>query len=400
MSRRAIQRAEGPEQSGGTEVRRIAFLVYSLGDRAVARLTVQVSEVLADTGIDVALIDFRRAGSSTLALPENATVHHLDVGARWPILGVRRLASLLKELDADVLFAQLNGPGRAAIMARGLAGVSTRVVVVEHIHYSFYRSHRWLRDRLTAFLYPRADRVAGVSPGVVDELLSRFPRLTGKTAVLPVVATDRDWPGTLRTQPPGHPWYRAPRVRLVCSVGNIVPRKGQHTLIEALPLVRREVGDVRLVLVGRFDDANYVARLHRLAADLDVSDWVSFEGYRANALPYIAGADVFALASTLEGAGMVLLEAMACGVPVVSTDCPSGPSYLLDGGRCGLLVPVGDHAEMARAIITALEDRELRRTLVARASRRASLFSPREVANAYLTLAKESVSGPVKAGRR
>jgi glycosyltransferase involved in cell wall biosynthesis len=373
---------------GPPEVNRLAFLLYSLGDRAVARITVQVCEVLVERGIDVALIDFRRS-RSTVPLPEKASVHHLDAPGRWPILGVRRLAAVLRELEPDVLFAQLNGPARAAIMARRMAGVSTRVIAVEHNQYSFYGGHRWLRDGLTALLYPRAERVAGVSPGVVEDLLTRFPKLKGKTAVLPVVAPDRSRLGILDTGTPDHPWYRTDGARLICSVGNIVPRKGQHILIEALPLVRREVGDVRLVLVGRFDDAEYLSHLERLAEGLGVSECLWFAGYRANPLPHIAHADVFAHSSFLEGAGMVLLEAMASGVPVVSTDCPSGPSYLLEGGRSGLLVPVGDHVAMARAITTALVDGNLRNGLIARARRRATLFTPQEVAGVYLALAKE-----------
>jgi glycosyltransferase involved in cell wall biosynthesis len=184
----------------------------------------------------------------------------------------------------------------------------------------------------------------------------------------------------------------------VVSVANIVARKGQDTLVRALPSVRAGLGDVRLLLVGRIDEPDFAVRLRQLADDLGVADYVSFAGCCEDALPLIARSQVAALASHTEGASVFLLEAMACGVPAVATDCPVGPSFVLGGGSSGLLVPVGDHELMAQAIARLLGDSELRTAQVARGLGRAASFTPWEVASRYLD-AVARVSGDEQLGR-
>lgn len=235
-----------------------------------------------------------------------------------------------------------------------------------------------------------ARRVAGVSPAVVQDLATHFPNIRCSTVVLPAVGPDPDAPEALGREPPDHPWFHGPdRPMIITSVANVVPRKGQDTLVEALSLVRAMVGDVRLVIVGRFDDPHFLARLQQLAANLGVADAIALEGYRADPLPYIAHANVFAHASWTEGCPTVLTEAMASGIPVVATDCPGGASYVLDDGRAGLLVPVRDAEAMARAIASVLRDAGVRRDLIAHGRQRARQFSPRTVAEAYRAVAED-----------
>ncbi|HEX7941040.1 MAG TPA: glycosyltransferase, partial [Gemmatimonadaceae bacterium] len=331
-------------------VRRIAMFVHVLNDRAVSRLNLVLSEQLVRMGVDVTLMCAGQHPDLPILVPDGVIVDDLGIADRPMSFGIARVAAELRARRPDVLFAHLNGPGRAAILARAMSRTSTRIVVVEHTHYStFGWDHQWLRDRLTAILYPRADRVAGVSPAVVQDLAAYFPSIRCATAVLPAVGPDPDTVATFAGDPPDHPWFRGTnRPTVICSVANVVPRKGQDTIVEALPAVRAAIGDVRLVLVGRFDDRDFLVRLRQLASELGVLEYVSFTGYCANSLPYIAHSQMLVHASWTEGCGTALLEAMACGVPVVATDSAGGTSYVLDGGRGGRLVPMRDAAAMAR----------------------------------------------------
>jgi glycosyltransferase involved in cell wall biosynthesis len=153
--------------------------------------------------------------------------------------------------------------------------------------------------------------------------------------------------------------------------------------------VRAEAGNVRLVLVGRHDDEEYARALVRRAGELGVAENVYLAGYQDDALSFVAHSDVFAFASTTEGAPMVLVEAMACGIPVVSTDCPVGPREILEDGQSGLLVEMNDPAAMAGQLTRALTDASLREQLVAAGTRRAEDFSPSAVAQAYLRVAEQ-----------
>jgi glycosyltransferase involved in cell wall biosynthesis len=371
-------------------LRSVAMFVHRLDGRAVSRVALTLCEQLAAMGLEATLLCTGRDTDPGIKVPDGVNVDVLGIEGRRLTLGLRHIAAWLRARRPDVLFAHLNGPGRAAVLARAMARVPTRVVVVEHTHYStFGWDHRWLRDPLIALLYPMADRVAGVSPAVVEDLAARFPGVRGRTAVVPEVGPDPDAIAARSQELPDHPWFRDADTRaLICNVANVVPRKGQDTLVEALPLVREALGDVRLVLVGRFDDPEFVARLKQSAERLGVREHVSLVGYCANALPYIAHAQVFAHGSWTEGCPIVLAEAMACGTPVVAADSPGGASYVLDGGRCGILVPLRNAAEMARGLISVLRDSELRNTLITQGRRRASHFSPRAVAEAYRALAQ------------
>lgn len=373
------------------------MFLHNLDDRAFSRLTLRLSRELAALGARVTLIVARRDASGPRDPPPGVRLVDLRLGSRPTLLGVPRLARALAREGLDVVFAHGSGPGRAAIAARGIARARTRIIVVEHVHYStfyptFHARRSWARRQMTALMYPFADRVAAVSPGAARDLESRFPALRGTTAVLPSPGPDLAEVQGLAA--PDHSWYReVPRPRIVCCVANVLPRKGQDILVNALPRIREAVGDARLMLVGRFDDDVYVKRLEQLARDLGVADHVALLGYREDPLPYVARSDVFALASRSEGFGMAMVEAMACGVPVVAADCPTGPAYVLDGGQAGLLVPPDDAPAMAEAIRRMLTDPDLAALLARRGRERAALFSPLNVARAYLELAQEVVRG-------
>ncbi|WP_372923147.1 glycosyltransferase, partial [Roseovarius sp.] len=119
-----------------------------------------------------------------------------------------------------------------------------------------------------------------------------------------------------------------------------------------------------------------------LAQELGVADRVILAGFHPDPTPFYKTADLFVLSSDYEGFGNVIVEALACGTPVVSTDCPSGPGEILDGGRYGRLVPVGDAPALAKAIETSLGDTTDRDALI----RRADDFAPQIAARKYLDL--------------
>ena len=369
------------------------MFVHTFDNRAVAHLVSTLSGHLVALGVEVRLLCATKAPSAPEPRP-GVIVEDLDLGGRPTGFGIGRAARVLRARRPHVIFAHGNGPSRTALLARALSRSRTRVVTVEHSNYSTsYSARQRPQHRATSLLYARADRVTGVSPAVVEDLERTFPRLRGKTLCLRAPGPDPAEIEGLASARPDHPWFAAGRAhRLICSVANIIPRKGQDTLVTALPLVRAREGDVRLVLVGRFDDESYLVRLRAMAADLGVSDHVAFVGYQPDPLPFIAHADVFALASVTEGMGVVLVEAMACGVPVVATDCPSGPSFVLEDGAAGRLVPVRAPQAMADAIVELLRDRGLRERLVLRGRHRAAYFSPQRVAHEYLALAQSLTS--------
>ncbi|MBW3660099.1 MAG: glycosyltransferase [Gemmatimonadetes bacterium] len=387
---------------------RIAMFIHRIDERAIAGIVIRVCEWLAREGVDVTLFATAADPRPRRGISGDVRVDVLGSLVDRTTFAVPRLVRALRRARADVLFAHGNGPNRAAVLAREISEVDTRVVTVDHNHYSTYispsgggYSYRRLRNLLTGLLYARADCVAGVAPGIVEDLVGRFGGEAWETRVLPDPGRDPEEIARLSAEPLDHPWYRRDREhRLVCSVANVIPRKGVHVLVEALPGIRERAGDVRLVVVGRTDNPVYLDTVKRAATERGVGESVSFVGFRENPLPWMAGADAFALTSLNEGCPRVLSEAMACGTPVVAADCPTGPAFILEEARAGLLVPVADAPATAEAIASVLLDDELREELVRKGRERARHFTPRRVAEAYLDAARHVVRGRRSTGPR
>ncbi|MCH8504966.1 MAG: glycosyltransferase [Ectothiorhodospiraceae bacterium] len=199
-------------------------------------------------------------------------------------------------------------------------------------------------------LYPRSDGVIAVSDGVRDDLLNNVG-LRG-------VTVERIYSGSVAQvtleragEPVDHPWLADKTCPVILSAGRLVPQKDYATLLRAFARLR-ERREARLIIVGKGRDQE---ELEALSKELGIQDAVDLPGFVDNPYAWMARSDVFALSSRWEGLVNVVMEALGLGVPIVSTDCPSGPREILAGGRYGILVPMKDPDALAEGI-----DRTLR----------------------------------------
>lgn len=220
-----------------------------------------------------------------------------------------------------------------------------------------------------------ADLVVGVSPGITERASARTRFREERLRTIPNPA----YPVAAVEHARQYPVARPHGARLhIISVGRLSPEKDQIMLVDVLArLLRRMGSDVHLTILG--DGAQRDTVIHR-AETLGVADNLHLPGFVREPLSYMADADVFALSSTREAFGFVLVEALALGLPVVSTDCPYGPRYILDSGRFGQLVPVGDANAFAEAIAATTAQHTDRQRLIERARE----FTPEATASRYL----------------
>jgi glycosyltransferase involved in cell wall biosynthesis len=242
-----------------------------------------------------------------------------------------------------------------ALWANKLAGGTTPVVVTEHSTMSQANAvprqfdGRFL-PRLLRTFYPWAASVVAVSKGAADD----FARTSGLARDrIEVVYNPVITPAFLELahRNADHPWFAPGQPPVVLGVGRLTPAKDFPTLVRAFAQVRQR-RPARLMIVGEGPER---ARLEALIAELRIGDDTALPGFRENAAAYMAAASVFVLSSAWEGLPTVLIEALAAGSRVVSTDCPSGPREILQDGRLGLLVPVGDASALADAILATLD---------------------------------------------
>ena len=307
---------------------------------------------------------------------------HLPVRRRRRVYAyATMIARYAREARPHLLVSALPGADAAAICAAQLTDRAIPVVVTVRNVPPDYYAPEWLAASRT--LYPLADAVVAVSRGVAESVRRSLRVDAGRVRTIynPVPG---DSIRRLAQAEVAHPWFAAGEPPVVLSVGREAPSKDYPTLVEAFGLVRREV-QARLVILGKLS-APYRARLKSLARGLGVEATLGFVDFDENPYRYMRRAGLLALSSRSEGLPTVILEALACGTPVVSTDTPCGPREILGGW--GELPPVGDAAALARALAGTLRgERPTEEALRARAAD----FSPDKAAEAYVALFEELV---------
>jgi len=314
----------------------------------------KLSGGIAARGYPLDLVLADAVGPYLAEVPKAVRIVNLNArrlfASLWPLIRYLRReqpAAMLSALNANLI----------AVWARQLSGVSTRVVVTERntlssrvLHYSSVLRMRLL-PRLINRFYPWADGIVAVSAGAADDLsrVAGVPRRRIQVIYNPIITPDLQ----AKTQVPlDHPWFRPGSPPVILAVGSLTAQKDFPTLIKAFVIARKN-RQARLMILGEGEER---PKLEGLIRELGVESDVSLPGFIVNPYPYMCGASLFVLSSRWEGLPGVLIEALYCGTPLISTDCHSGPREILANGEYGKLLPVGDVDHLARAIIDTLND--------------------------------------------
>jgi glycosyltransferase involved in cell wall biosynthesis len=309
---------------------------------------------LARGGLRVDLVVHSLADAH-ISVPANVQVHTLGTGGSLDSL--RALAQWLRQHRPRWLLSAFPHSNVTAVAARALAGVRCFCVLTEHapLRLQISRQPSWrykLLPPLVRWAYPRADAVVAVSGGVQADLRDMLgPRLRLQTLHNPVL--DDGPVNQPHTTTPLHPWLLDTSLSVVLSVSRLSDEKDLPTLLRAFARLHARRPQTRLLLAG---EGPARATLQALVAQLQLGAVVALPGRIEGPRSWMQKATVFAMASTYEGFGNTLVEALASGTAVVSTDCPVGPREILAGGRYGSLVPVGDFKAMARALQNAVDN--------------------------------------------
>ncbi len=332
--------------------RRLAIFVAFSGTGGVERVVYNLLEGLSahDIEVDLLAVVAKRGRLPEIPWPN---IRVINLGVRHSQMALFPLIRYLRREQPDVLMVAKDRAIRTAILAHRLAGVKTRLVGQVHMNMSGFLQdkpplQRWLRTAPMRWLFPNLDLIIGVSEGVVEDTMkiTGLPRDRMSALPNPVITPEVY---AKSAEPLDHPWFDSPDAPpVILGAGRLSPEKDFPTLIRAFQIVRGQ-RDCRLVILG---EGPLRQSLEKLIAELDLQDSVSLPGHTANPYAYMKRAALLAFSSIAEGSGNVLIEAMALGTPVVSTDCPYGPSETLAGGRYGALVPVGDHEALARQCST------------------------------------------------
>lgn len=374
---------------GASAANHLAIYIPTLAGGGAERSMLRLAADWVSRGYKVDLVLNRIKGEYESHLPAGVRVIELKRGKKWwarlavmraypkdffkvvmPVLLARKpimtlryltgLADYLKEHEPRALLSALFYANLLAIWAKELSGVQTRICISQHTTLSKQiergistpgEQWRWqFLPNLVKSCYVRAAAIITVSSGAAEDL-AKIIGATGKpicTIYNPVVTSQLN---DLSMEEVDHPWFQDNQVPVILGAGRLEAVKDFSTLIRAFKRVR-EQRMARLVIIG---DGSLKIELKKQICSLGVENDVQLLGWVDNPYAYMSRASVFVLSSIWEGLGNVLIEAMACGCPVASTDCPNGPREILEGGRYGPLTPVGDDEALSNVVMELLE---------------------------------------------
>jgi glycosyltransferase involved in cell wall biosynthesis len=332
----------------------IAFFIHSLNCGGVERNTVNLIHNFVKKGYKVDLLLRSVEGEYLSQLPPQIRIIKLGNGFN----GLLKLINYLKKEQPLNLFSAMYPINEMAILAKHLAKSSTRIVVSVRTTLScqedvvqfrwavLNKIHApWVRF-LAKLFYPWADEIVLVSHAAAQD----FVQVTGiSLSRIQIIYNPVITPELLEKSKHSldHPWFQQGEPPVILAVGRLHQMKDFSNLIRAFAMVR-QVKPARLMILGTGPQEK---QLKALVRELGLEQDVVLPGFVDNPYVYMVASAVLVLSSVgAEALPTVLIEAMALGTPLVSTNCASGPEEILAGGKYGELVPVGDSQAMAEAI--------------------------------------------------
>ena len=371
---------------------RVCFVIPSLAGGGAERVAVQVLNALDQSRWDRSLFLFERAGPFLADVSPDITLESADVASRigqW-----RALRRFIRKARPDVVVAFLSY--WSALTATRAAGVGAKVVFAIGTPVGAFLSDRdyrwsqpWNRRVFTTVMRTAcalADRIIATSSGVADDLIESVGSTAARIRVVhnPVDVTEVASAAREPIDSADEARWQRP---VIVAAGRLAEAKNYALLIEAFAILRRRSVATLFILGTGDEEANLRSRI----ASHGLVDSVHLCGFRRNPWSYMARADVFALTSRYEGFGNVLVEAMACGVPVVATRS-AGTLEVITPGADGLVVDQHEPAAFASALASVIDNSELRAQMSATALLHAERYRTDTIARDYDRVLTEALA--------
>lgn len=362
-----------------TDDRLIALVMQHFSGGGIERVMINLCNEMCRIGQPVELVVVRGDGPMRDRVADPSCI--VDLGCSKTMYSLGAMTRYMRRRKPAAVLSAMPHVNVVTVLASKLARSQARVFVSEHSDVAHERQV-WLRpvkvaSYLSPWIYPWATGIVTVSHGVGEKLipLCKLEKSDVFCIYNPIVS---DQLLESSKQPPQHPWLREADVPVVVAMGRLEPQKAFDSLIQAFAIARAK-RPMKLIIFG---EGSLRGELETMVSTLELQADVSLPGFTDNPFAELASASLFVLSSRWEGFGNVIVEAMACGVPVVSTNCPSGPSEILEDGKYGGLVAVDDHEQLAAAMLDALEAPNDASVL----KQRADYFSVEKVTQRYRDL--------------
>jgi len=329
----------------------IALFLQDLSGGGAEKMMSSLANEFARRGLRVDFVLVQAKGINLKFLSEKVRV--VDLRARNTYMCLPVLMKYLDQTRPRVFLSSQDLTNLMALIARKLSCVNTRLVIRIGIMVSVQK-RTFIKKRLEKLLltgiYPWADDIVANSKYVAEDII-KYARLSpAKMHVLynPVITPDLL---SKAGEEPGHAWFKKGQPPVILGAGRLTEQKDFATLVQAFAILRKKM-DARLIILGEGEQR---PELETVIRRLDIEKDIDLHGYVENPYSFMRQSKVFVLSSKWEGSPSVVIQALACGCPVISTDCPGGVREILADGEYGDLVPMGDANVMAGAIVKVLD---------------------------------------------
>lgn len=370
------------------KINSIALFTWGLSSGAITNIVATLSKSFVSLGIEkVYVVYLHDSGKNRVYFPPE--VELISLGVKQTKLSSIAIARFIKAYKPNVFIslAFLNIPSIVGYLLTG--NVATKLLIsqqnsmiyqaeVEHKGNWLFKAQLWLAK----FLYPQADALIATTKPVLEELISQVKINfdNTKTKVIPNIL-DINNIQSKANEPSNHPWLKQKDSFIIVSVARLAKQKNFPLLFKALKIARQQI-NVKLIVFGEGKERE---KLESIVKDLNLENSISLPGYCSNPYKEMSKADAFVLSSEEEAFGLVLVEAMASGTPVIATDAMGqGPRTVIGDSQHGLLVPNYDLEALVAAIIKILTDFNLRDRLIVAGKERCQIYRPEIIAKEWL----------------
>ena len=370
--------------------KKILFVIPSLAGGGAEMVLLNILMYLDRGKFIPYLVLFEGKGEYLSQVPADVIIYNLKKKNRFHFFKIILLLAykIYPKIKPDIVVSFLEYTNLVTLIARKLSWIKPFVVITEHSHITIslkYKRMKKLRTLLVKKLYSQAYKIVLVSKGIAADLIKNYGIAQQK---IQVICNGVDLKNIEQAIRESNISGIDENVLTIIACGRLTLQKNYPLLLRSFAKVQNQINS-KILILGQGEERY---SLEQLAHKLGIQEKVFFLGFQKNPFKYIAKSDIFVLSSSCEGFGNVIIEAMACGVPVISTRCPSGPDEIITEGVNGLLVPVGDVDALTNAILRLLKDKPLRKRLAEAGRKRAEDFRIEKMVAEYERVFEEVVS--------
>ncbi|MHA1341452.1 MAG: glycosyltransferase [Promethearchaeota archaeon] len=365
--------------------KRLLFVIPSLACGGAERVIVNLINHLDKNEYELLLAIFENKMDLQLNLNFPVRIVCLNKKSRWDFLKlIFKLRNAILNYRPNVVISFLFYTNIISVLSSLFLRRKCTILISERLYHRKYLEKtrlQYLKKWLMKFTYKKADRIVAVSKSIKTALEEDFKIHPDKIRTIynPVPLKEIRCKSQKEVD---HPFFREKDIRII-SAGRLVRQKRFDRLLKVFYLVKKELTTIKLIILG---EGILKRELETMALQLRINNSVSFVGLDSNPYAWFSKADIFVLSSDFEGFPNVLIEAMACGTPVISTDCPSGPREIIKNGVNGILVPLKNDEIFVKEILDLLSDKGKMQRLSKEAMKRVQEFKIDSIIKQYTKL--------------